>query len=125
MGRLRPSFLVFLVGIGFGINSYGQASFVKADSVFNHDIISPKEVASISISNNSDLNRLMITSTEPIDGRIELSISDTNGLLIHNTEINSSCSKLVTYPSAMLDTNLYKVSCTINNEVWVQMVYID
>jgi len=78
----------------------------------------------ISISNNTILQRLLIESTEPISGEVEINISDTTGLLIQNASLNANVTRLVTYPTSMLATNVYMISCSIAGDVWNQMVYV-
>ena len=124
MRRLRPSLLIGLLFYLLSFSLHGQSTALLIDTNIVNTSESPNPERIINITKNSDLNRLMITSTESIDGHVELTISDPNGLFNLSTCIETYNTKLVTYPSAMLDSSVYKVSCTIKDEVWVQMVYV-
>lgn len=123
MRRLRPSVVLLSLFTVIGMACQSQESAFVSKASTGQLVESVDKT--VSISNNAQLERIMITCNEPMQGEIELTISDVNGKLVHNTKINSSNSKLITYPSAMLDTSVYKVSCTINDEVWEQLVQID
>jgi hypothetical protein len=129
MQRLRPYILVVVFCMSFCVTLDAQErQFLKDTNNLNlidSDNWVEKEPESIiSISNNTILQRLLIESTEPISGEVEINISDTTGLLIQNASLNANVTRLVTYPTSMLATNVYMISCSIAGDVWNQMVYV-
>ena len=125
MRRWRPSLLVLLLICVFGLTFESQASIIEPDSLLTLNTSSLRDKANVKITNNTALNRFMITSDQPMNGSIDLAIFNLKGELVYNTSINSTNSKLVTYPSAMLKAMVYMVSCAINGEVWTEMVTIE
>lgn len=129
MQRLRPYVLVVVFCMSFCATIDAQERQLlkdtnNLDQIDSDNWVENEPETIISISNNTLLQRLLFESTKPISGEVEINISDTTGLIIQNALLNANGTRLLTYPTSMLATNVYLISCSIAGEVWNQMVYI-